>query len=232
MPEGSILGPVPALEDEEERAGALGPRELSGGDEARPFEGAPDNVEGPVVYRLALPTVAGLRGFADNALSARGIFIRTVNARPPGTMAVVCVVHPQSRDEFHLPGEVIAVGTDEQGVAVAFHGVTPNTAEDFRRFIVQGSPNASPLPAPHPGADRDEADAQMTLVHVAARTRRGDPDSSPLENAQDIGPSGLLLLTGGGGDGPVSSGESEDPSEEFEELSVADLFFLDEDETL
>jgi len=173
---------------------------------------APDAVVGPVLYRFALPSVPALRAFAGNALSARGIFVRTDDARPPGTPAVVSVVHPDSGDELHLPGEVVEVSTERQGVAVAFDGITARTISDVLAFAGESHDEES---APGLAAGALEVE---TLAHTT-RPRPSSPDEA-MENAEDVSPSALMVLTSS-----IREGGS---SEDLEELSLADLIEVDE----
>jgi hypothetical protein len=96
---------------------------------------APGGNIGNVVYRLLLPSVDSLRDFASTALQAGGVFIRTDDLRPPGTPAIVCLVHPLDGREFHLPGFVRALPPDKPGVAIKFTEVTTRTIADFHIFL-------------------------------------------------------------------------------------------------
>ncbi len=53
---------------------------------------------------------------------------------------MVCVIHPVSGDEFHLPGRVVKSKQDSTGVAVAFASITAGTQRLFHRFIALGIP--------------------------------------------------------------------------------------------
>lgn len=175
---------------------------------------APDCLDGPVLYRLAVGGARALRQFGATVLSARGIFLRSVDPRPPGTPVVVCVVHPLSGEELHLPGEVVSVADDRPGVAVALHGLRKRDVRDFERFAAEG----------RVGSSAGETADVPTLSHAPPRLC-GAEGQRP-EAAQDVGLSGLMVLTATGRASPVGSpGGSAD---EGEELSVSDLEIVDD----
>lgn len=142
---------------------------------ARPYNLAPPDPTVHVVYRMVLPSVHALAGFADSALGSGGVFVRTRDLRPAGTPAVVVVVHPLSRDEFHLPGEVVHVGAAQRGVGVKFIGLTDRTASEFRQFIGLGIPDDDASRAPStPSRLGDRDSRELTLVHTT-KHQRPDP---------------------------------------------------------
>ena len=139
-----------------------------------------------VVYRILLPSVDALEGFADTALETGGVFVRTRDIRPSGTPAVVIVVHPLSQDEFHLPGEVGRVGDHRRGVGVRFVGVTDRTVSDYRNFIVLGIPDddfgdTGDEPPSVPGGDHHE----LTMLNPARRQQK-DPTGSVPRDTREI----------------------------------------------
>ena len=96
---------------------------------------APGGTMGHVVYRLLLPTPQALIDFGNTTLTAGGVFLRTQDIRPPGTPAILIVVHPESHREFHIPGEVKkSPKTRGQGVAIGFDRITDLTMAEYRRF--------------------------------------------------------------------------------------------------
>jgi hypothetical protein len=146
----------------------------------------PDETTGANVYRLALPSVAALQHFGDTALRAGGVFVRTADLRPPGTAAVVSVVHPATGDEFHLPGEIVGQPSEKPGVAVKLHGVTARTFEDFQRFTAQDAPSASRAPAgPTSFQMFSDANDELSWIH---RSRSAPPEPAPArrENTVDV----------------------------------------------
>jgi hypothetical protein len=164
----------------------------------RPMGGlglAPDDQMGFIVYRLALPSVESLIGFADNALTSQGVFVRTNQIRPPGTPAVVCVVHPLSGDEFHLPGEVATVPASRPGVAVQFQGITERTASDFHNFIALGIPQdelSMEVRSPYQGFSENE----LTMVASSEHNTSQNERNLPRENTHEVRLDDLMLITG------------------------------------
>lgn len=168
------------------------PREVPAEDERRPPSLAPEDMVGAVVYQLALPTVEALKGFRDNALNARGVFVRTADIRPPGTPAVVSVVHPLSGDEFHLSGEVVPLPRGRPGVAVQLQGVTARTISDFDIFIALGIPDEDDGPAPVSWAAPESVDPTDELSSF----KRVGPSGPPLrrENTHEVAVDDLIPL--------------------------------------
>lgn len=92
------------------------------------------------VYRLGLPSVSALEDFAKTAFKAGGVFIRTDELRPIGTPSVVLVPHPESGDEFHIPGVIASIRAEGRaGVGIKFAGIDQFTVRDFRRFTALGT---------------------------------------------------------------------------------------------
>lgn len=172
---------------------------------------APDDPHGAVVYRLALPTVEALEEFSRSALATGGVFLRSPDIRAPGTSAVVSIVHPLSGDEFHLPGEIIAAGSNRPGVAVHFHGVTERTLEEYKYFIALGIPDEV--------APRQEgrlhyffSDAEQELTAVPS-SEDGENATSPniaRENTLDIDIDDLALLSDEWGPDEISEADLPD----------------------
>lgn len=159
----------------------------------RDLQLAPDATSGAAVYRLELPTLAALEEFGKTALPARGVVVRTADVRPPGTPAVVCVLHPVSGDEFHLPGEVVPLQRGGSGVAVGLTGVTARTVEDFQLFVALGIPDddqthGRPRELP-PIGDWDE------LTAVKAGGPEAGSERAMSENTLDIKASDLEILS-------------------------------------
>lgn len=100
---------------------------------------APTGLMPNAVYRLELSSTEALEQFSQNALRAGGVFIRTSELRRVGLPAVVCVVHPDSFDEFHIPGVISSVAPERPGVSVRFAGIAKEAMRDFRRFIALGT---------------------------------------------------------------------------------------------
>ena len=98
----------------------------------------------PVVYKIPLPTLEAMAGFAETALSVRGVVVRTEDLRSVGTPVVVRVVHALSKDEFHLPGEVVEHYAERPGVAVGFTKLTRRTVAEYHRFVARGIPDEWP----------------------------------------------------------------------------------------
>lgn len=150
---------------------------------------APTEPLSHVVYRLVLPDVDALEGFARSALKTGGVFVRTRDIRPAGTPAVVIVVHPLSSDEFHLPGEVESPGSQRRGVGVRFAGVTDRTVKEFGNFIVLGIPDDDIPGEDEPGDAEDRAGegqkTELTLVS-SSKNQRGDPTGSVPRDTREI----------------------------------------------
>ncbi len=181
----------------------------------------PDDRMGYMVYRLALPTVEALQGFVDTALASKGVFVRTNQIRPPGTPAVVCVVHPLSGDEFHLPGEVVPVSSNRPGVAVQFQGVTARTIADFRYFIALGIPEkehpSEPIDA-HPEFSDDD-DEVLTMINSSPRPEAHRDSNIPRENTHDVKLKDLHLFAP-----PEESNKTgKAPMHQTQEVSLAEL---------
>jgi len=98
----------------------------------------------PVVYKIPLPTLEAMAGFAEAAFRSRGVVVRTDDLRGVGTPVVVCVVHALSKDEFHLPGEVVRHFPERPGVAVGFTKLNRKTIAEFHRFVANGIPDEWP----------------------------------------------------------------------------------------
>jgi hypothetical protein len=158
-----------------------------------------DDSTGTVVYRMALPTVEALLGFANTALVSKGVFVRTTQLRPQGTPAVVCIVHPMSGDEFHLPGEIVAERPARPGVAVGFHGVTDRTVADFRNFIVLGIPEEDTgINAPVEEPAFGDGDEVLTIINASSRHDAPAARDVPRENTHDVKLKDIMVVTSKG----------------------------------
>lgn len=92
----------------------------------------------PTLYRLAPDDVEALEIFGREALGSGGAVL-TGHARPAaGSPVVASVVHPVTKAEFHVPGVVLDVRDDDDGVAVLFLGLSTKAKEDFTRFAKAG----------------------------------------------------------------------------------------------
>lgn len=100
----------------------------------------PPGVSPIVYYRVCPPTPEGVRGFRRSALEAGGVTLMGTAAAPPGTPAVVAVVHPVTHAEFHVPGEILPSRSGPKSVSVKFNGITDWTKTEFERFARQGRP--------------------------------------------------------------------------------------------
>jgi len=138
-----------------------------------------------VVYRILLPSVEALEGFADTALRTGGVFVRTQDIRPSGTPAVVIVVHPLSQDEFHLPGEVSRVGDHRRGVGVRFVGVTDRTVSDYRNFVVLGIPDddvgSGSVESP---SAAEGSEPELSMLNPVKRQRKDSTGSVPRDTRE------------------------------------------------
>jgi hypothetical protein len=135
---------------------------------------APTGLLRQAVYRIEVPSVAALEQFSQLALGSGGVFVRTEDLRPGGAPAVVCVVHPTSRDEFHFPGTIVHARRDRPGVSIRFAGVTAETYRAFRQFVALGA--RTPL-APRPGT---KSGSYLTVARPArARSGQGAPAAIP-----------------------------------------------------
>ena len=179
----------------------------------------PDEQMGYMVYRLALPTVDALQGFTDTALASKGVFVRTNHIRPPGTPAVVCVVHPLSGDEFHLPGEVVPVNSPRPGVAVEFQGVTARTVSDFRYFIALGIPEEELPPEPQDAHPEFTDDEVLTMINSSPRLEAQKGSEIPRENTHDVKLKDLHLFSSP--DPAKADGTA--PLHHTQEVSLAEL---------
>lgn len=170
----------------------------------------------PTFYRLALPTVESLQGFASTALEeSKGVFVRTHHIIPERSPAVVCVIHPLSGDEFHLPGEVVRAPTNRPGVAVEFQGVTAKTVAEFRNFIALGIPqdDFSPGSVAEPGAAPELNRDELTMVSSSPRSETEREAKEPRENTHDVKLSDLMLFKTDG----------TDPKAKTQEVSLEEL---------
>lgn len=188
-PEGWATGKQPGPQARDDVAGYLPPGPAL----------VPDDSMGYVVYRMALPTIEALQGFANTALVSNGVFVRTAQIRPPGTPAVVCVVHPMSGDEFHLPGEIVPTSPARPGVAVEFHGVTDLTVSEFRYFIALGIPEDDVGGAPAAEhAELAEGDEVLTMINSSPRLEAQKQRNVPRENTHDVKLKDIMVITSAG----------------------------------
>jgi hypothetical protein len=181
LPRGLDEAPVPTREDAANDS--IEP--------ARPAESvaivplAPNGLLPHAVYRLELPTIAALEQFCQLALGSGGVFVRTADLRLGGTPAVVCVVHPQSRDEFHIPGVIVMARHDRRGVTIKFAGVTSETIREFRLFIAQGGRELA--------LEQGHAISTSRLTLVSRAARRPEPGvQSPIpSDTRSVAPSSI-----------------------------------------
>lgn len=145
---------------------------------------APTGLLRQAVYRLELPSVAALEQFSQLALGSGGVFVRTDDLRPGGSPAIVCVVHPTSRDEFHIPGTIVQARRDRAGVSIRFAGVTADTYRAFREFVALGARRpAAPRPGSKSGSyltmarPETRRPGQGTRAAIPSDTRAVTPDS-------------------------------------------------------
>jgi hypothetical protein len=91
-----------------------------------------------VLYRISPPDLQGLIRFRQEALERGGVAVAGIGRREPGSLAVVSVVHPVSKAEFHVPGEVHPSKPRQSLVPIKFFGVTSRTKQEFESFIASG----------------------------------------------------------------------------------------------
>lgn len=146
----------------------------------------------PVLYRISPPDIQGLIRFRQEALERGGVAVAGIGRREPGSLAVVSVVHPLTKAEFHVPGEVHRSKPRQSLVPIKFFGVTSRTKQEFESFIESGGRPASPAGQDAPVvADSRE----MVLFESADEAQRDLAQSSkgavllgvmlPLEAALD-----------------------------------------------
>jgi hypothetical protein len=92
----------------------------------------------PVLYRIAPPDIKGVHAFRTDALESGGVTLLGTSGATPGTPAVVSVVHPVTRVEFHVPGEVQPSTRGLDVIVVRFLGVTDRTKVEFEAFAQAG----------------------------------------------------------------------------------------------
>lgn len=163
---------------------------------------APDNVNSPAMYRLALADVTAMRRAIDGAIEAGGLFVQGGKARPAGTPAVLCVVHPLCSDELHLPGEIVDVspGDGRQGVSIAFNSLGDKSRKSFHRFVELGAT------ADDPATRRAPETPQQCETATTARVTMMQPEES---NDDDLAPR---------------------DTDAFLELSLDDVLVIEDDE--
>lgn len=122
----------------------------------------PRRWEQPVLYQVCPTDTQGLLGFRDQALASGGVMITGAAPRLVGSPAVVAVVHPKSRAEFHIPGEVQAAPPSERLVPVRFLSVTPRTIAEFEAFV-----DSACCPSGEEGEAHGPADKEMVLFEDA-----------------------------------------------------------------
>jgi hypothetical protein len=129
----------------------------------------PDAAYEPVLYRICPPDILGLRRFRQDALERGGVAVAGIGRREPGSLAVVAIVHPITRAEFHVPGEVHRSTPHRNVVPIKFFGVTTRTKKEFEHFIETGGrPVVERASAPPPGSTEGE----MVLFESADEAQR------------------------------------------------------------
>lgn len=119
----------------------------------------------PVLYRISPPDIEGIRSFRSDALESGGVTLLGASGALPGTPAVVSVVHPTTRAEFHVPGEVQPSTKGLNAVVVRFLGVTARTKHEYESFAHSGD-----LPQPFMG-DLGPPDVEMVIFESAEETQ-------------------------------------------------------------
>jgi hypothetical protein len=119
---------------------------------------APTGLLPHVVYRLEMVSPEVVEAFGRAAVETGRVVIPPVAPRRPGTPVVVCVVHPTTRDELHLPGAVASTAGGG-GVTVELADMPEATRRALDRFLITAElgvpPPAAPpaKPAAAPGPD-------------------------------------------------------------------------------
>lgn len=129
----------------------------------------------PVLYRISPPDLQGLVRFRQEALERGGVAVAGIGRREPGSLAVVSIVHPLTKAEFHVPGEVHQSKPRQSLVPIKFFGVTSRTKQEFESFIESGG---RPAAGGGPGAPVVPADREMVLFESADEAQRDLAQSS------------------------------------------------------
>jgi Tfp pilus assembly protein PilZ len=126
----------------------------------------------------------------DN-LSAGGLFLRTEEVVPRGTMLHLDLVKPGGRRALHVEGKVVGVLAPEEasskrflpGLGVEFSGVGAEEVERLEAFLQAlgaTGPDAIIPPWARPGGPPAHARAQAeTILRDIAGSLDGDPEPSP-----------------------------------------------------
>lgn len=183
---GIVHPPTPALEKKRaSELGQAGAHEKGGEttDEFDPLEDTTDewappdeiiddpprksshSIPPPMLYRVSPPDVDELHRLTINALESGGVTLVGAMGAQPGTPAVVSIIHPESKAEFHVPGEVQPSSAHPGNVSVKFLGVTERTKGEFDRFMKKGEP------PPAIGRDLGPPEVEMVIFERPEETQ-------------------------------------------------------------
>lgn len=123
---------------------------------------APESWQQPILFRVCPPDVDGLWRFRAEALESGGVMLKGTTKHPPGNPAVVAVVHPKSKAEFHVPAETEPSQSEQPLTPARFLGVTPRTKKEFELFI-----ESAGRPPSAAGSVHGPADQEMVLFESA-----------------------------------------------------------------
>lgn len=126
---------------------------------------APTGLLPQVVYRLEMTSTWVIEAFGRATVETGRVIITPAEPRRLGTPVVVCVVHPVTRDELHLPGVVVASTDERGGVAVELAGASEATRGALERLLAAGEL----------GAPTASAQPELSLVRRGVVTGRTDP---------------------------------------------------------
>lgn len=185
---------APSVDDSNLPPPALEERDQTDPTESRPESAGPLAPTGSlpnVVYRLELPTVSALEEFSHVAFGSGGVAVRTPSIRPAGTPAIVCVVHPVSRHEFHIPGSIVATRSDRLGVSIRFARVTAKTFRDFRRFIAIGRQRQGRL------GYQSSTSGELTMVSESSGSHESIPPGISPKDTHPVAPEAVEPLRKG-----------------------------------
>ncbi len=96
----------------------------------------------PSMLMLRLPDQAGVEAFIENEIERGGMFLKTLLMKEVGQKVEVVLVHPDTDEEFHLPGTVVrrvmTGPAESRGLGIFFRALPPEAHERLRAFAESG----------------------------------------------------------------------------------------------